>query len=59
MTDEWIKKLWYTHIMEYSVQFSSVGILLTHKKECIAISSNEMDETGAYYTERSKSERER
>ena len=22
-TDEWIKKLWYVNIMEYSVQFSS------------------------------------
>ena len=26
-------------------------------KKCILISSNEVDETGAYYTERSKSER--
>ena len=28
-TDEWIKKMWYTHIhtMEYSVQFSSVAQL--------------------------------
>ena len=24
-TDEWIKKLWYTYAMEYSVQFSSVA----------------------------------
>ena len=23
-TDEWIKKLWYTYAMDYSVQFSSV-----------------------------------
>ena len=30
------------------------GILLSHWKECIWISSNEMDETGAYYTEQSK-----
>ena len=33
------------------------GILLSYYKECIGISSNEMDETGAYYTEQSKSER--
>ena len=32
------------------------GILLSHQK-CIWISSNEVDETGAYYTEWSKSER--
>ena len=33
------------------------GILLSYLKECIWIGSNEVDETGAYYTERSKSER--
>ena len=33
------------------------GVLLSHEKENIWISSNEMDETGAYYTEWSKSER--
>ena len=33
------------------------GILLSYWKECIWISSNEVDETGGYYTERSKSER--
>ena len=33
------------------------GILLSYKK-CIWISSNEVDETGAYYTEWVKSERE-
>ena len=32
-------------------------ILLSHWKECIWISSNEVDETGACYTEWSKSER--
>ena len=35
-----------------------IGILLSHKKECIWISSNEVDETRAYYIEWSKSERE-
>ena len=34
------------------------GILLSYKKECIWVSSNEVDETGAYYTEWSKSERD-
>ena len=34
------------------------GILLSYKKECVYVSSNEVDETGAYYTERSKSERQ-
>ena len=34
------------------------GILLNYKKEHIWDSSNEVDETGAYYTEWSKSERE-
>ena len=33
------------------------GILLSYLKECIWISSNEEDETGAYYTEWSKPER--
>ena len=33
------------------------GILLSYKKECIWINSNEVDETGAYYTEWSKSVR--
>ena len=27
------------------------GILLGHKKECILVSSNEVDESKAYYTE--------
>ena len=26
------------------------GILLSYKKKCIWVSSNEVDETGAYYT---------
>ena len=33
------------------------GILVSHWKEFIWISSNEMDETGAHYTEWSKPER--
>ena len=35
------------------------GILLSHKKECIWVSSDEMDEPRTYYTEWSESERER
>ena len=46
--DEWIRKLWYIYTMEY---YSAV------KKEYIWISFNEVDETGAHYTEWSKPER--
>ena len=35
------------------------GILLSYKKECIWVSSNKVDEPRGYYTEWSKSERER
>ena len=45
--DEWIRKLWYIYTMEY---YSAI-------KKYIWISSNEVDETGAYYTEWSKPER--
>ena len=34
------------------------GILLSYKKEHIWVSSNEVDESGAYYTECGKSEGE-
>ena len=34
------------------------GILLSYKKEHIWVNSNEVDETGTYYTEWRKSERE-
>ena len=47
--DEWIRKLWYIYTMEY---YSAI------KKECIWVSSNEVNETGAYHTKWSKSERE-
>ena len=46
--DEWIRNQWYIYTMEY---YSPI------KKEFIWISSNEVDETGAHYTEWSKSER--
>ena len=45
--DEWIRKLWYIYTMEY---YSAI-------KTNIWISSNEVDETGTYYTEWSKPER--
>ena len=35
------------------------GLLLRHNKECIWAISNEMDEPRAYYTEQSKSGREK
>ena len=35
------------------------GILFSHKKEHIWVSSNEVDEPGAYYTEWIKTEREK
>ena len=35
------------------------GIFLSCKKECIWVSSNEVDEMGAYYTDWSESEREK
>ena len=48
--DEWIRKLWYIHTMEY---YSAI------EKECIWVSSNEVDEPRACSIEWSKSERER
>ena len=48
LADEWIRKLWYIYIMEY---YSAI------KKNTTWVSSNEVDETGAYYTEWIKSER--
>ena len=45
---EWLRKLWYIYTIEY---YPAI------KKEYIWISSNEVDETGAYYTEWSKPER--
>ena len=49
LADEWIRKLWYIYTMEY----------YSVKKECIWVSSNEVYEPRAYYTEWSKSEREK
>ena len=41
-TDEWVKKLWY---------IIHNGILLSHKKEHIGVSSKEVAEPRACYTE--------
>ena len=49
--DRWMDKEVVVHIHD--------GILPNHWLECIIISSNEMDEPRTYYTEWSKSERER
>ena len=46
-TGEWIKKLWCIYN----------GILLSHKKVNIWVSSNEVDEPRTYYTEWSKSDK--
>ena len=42
LADEWIRKLCYIYTMEY---YSAI------KKNTFEFSSNEVDETGAYYTE--------
>ena len=47
-TDEWIK-MWYIYTMEY----------YSAKKGSLWVSSNEVDEPRVYYTEWSKSEREK
>ena len=48
--DKCIRKLWYIYTTEY---------YSTHKKECTWVSSNEVDEPRVYYTEWSKSERDK
>ena len=42
IADKWIRKFWYIYTMEY---YSAI------KKEHTWVSSNEVDVTGAYYTE--------
>ena len=49
--DEWMDKAAGVHVYN--------GILLRHKKECIWVSSNEVDEPRTYYRKWSKSEREK
>ena len=50
-TDRWMDKEEVVHI--------HYGILLSHKKEHISVSSDEVDEPRTYYMEWSESERER
>ena len=40
------------------VEYIHNGILLSHKKECTWVSSDDVDELRTYYTDWSKSERE-
>ena len=49
--NRWTEKEAVVHIQN--------ALLLSHKKEYIWVSSNEVDEPRAYYTEQSKSEREK
>ena len=49
--DRWMDKEIVVHIYN--------GILLRHKKECLWVSSNKVDEPRACYTEWSKSEKEK
>ena len=49
--DRWMDKETVVHIYK--------GILLSYKKEHIWVSSNKMDEPRVYYTQWSKSEREK
>ena len=49
--DRWMDKEVVVHIYN--------GILLSHKKEHIWVSSNEVDEPRTYYTEWNKPEKER
>ena len=58
------KNTWNTHapsirtntLTHTSASFLHIhnGLLLNYKKECIWVSSNEVDETGAYYTQWNK-----
>ena len=50
-TDRWMDRELVVHTYN--------AILLSHKKECIWVSSNEVDEPRTYYTEWTKSEREK
>ena len=49
LTNEWIKEQWYIYTMEY---FSAI------KNQCIWVSSHEVSESRAYYTQWNKSDRE-
>ena len=42
LADRWVRKLWYIYTMEY---YSAI------KKNTFEFTSNEVNESGAYYTE--------
>ena len=44
---------------EEAVLYIHNGILLGHEKECIWVSSNEVDETGAYYIQSEVSQKDK
>ena len=54
-TDEWIKNLWYTS----GIFVVHNGIFLSHKKEHIWVSSEEVDEPRTYYANWNKSEKDK
>ena len=54
--DKWIRKLWYICTMDYLKDSHYLKDSQLFKR-CIWISSNEVDETGAYYTEWSQKEK--
>ena len=56
--DEWIKKLWHQKKRSCGTYIYN-GILLSHKKERIWVSFNEMDKPRAYYTKWNKTERKK
>ena len=54
-TDEWIKKMWYTHTHTHT----HTGILRSHKKDRHLAICNDVDGNRAYYAEQNKSIKER
>ena len=59
LTDEWIKKLFYTHTHTHTYMHTGSGILLNLKKEQNNAICSNIDATWDYHTKWRKSERER
>ena len=53
LADKWIRKLWYIYTMEYYSAIKKNAFLFNNAffKIMHFICSNEVDETGTYYTE--------